>query len=280
MLGVLHRFRSDGHIWVSAPATPASGQTTSIVPGCPLLHAGAPHRPACRAARPAALEPLPGRPAVLISVVGSAASSHRSTRCVLRAFVLVLRTQLVNAIAFLAGWTLALSLLFVIVLVPFAGDISTRADHRHRTAASVAEIAIGACCSSSRRPRRSTATTTRVGGYPQAVSDGSTTWTSGERLDRRVDPAAGADGRGRRRHRPDRSGVLSLLIGFAVFAIVSTAALLGIFSTYHVWRPESARIRLTDVVSTLERQGPIIFTVLCGAGGGFLVVDGLRDLVL
>ena len=64
-----------------------------------------------------------------------------------------------------------------------------------------------------------------------------------------------------------------------MFAFFSTAALLGIL-TYQVWRPESARIRLTDVVSTLERQGPLIFTVLCGAGGGFLVVDGVRDLLL
>ena len=58
--------------------------------------------------------------------------------------VLVLRTQLVNAIAFLAGWTLALLSLFAIVLVPLAGDIPTPADHRHRTAASVAEIAVEA----------------------------------------------------------------------------------------------------------------------------------------
>ena len=76
----------------------------------------------------------------------------------------------------------------------------------------------------------------------------------------------------------DRSGVLGQLIGFTVFAIVSTAALLGIL-TYDICRPQSARIRLTDVVSTLERQAPMIVTVLCGVGGGYLVLDGLRDLV-
>ena len=73
--------------------------------------------------------------------------------------------------------------------------------------------------------------------------------------------------------------MFSLLIGFAVFAIVSTAALLGILS-YDVWRPQSARLRLTDVVSTLERQGPMIFTVVCGAGGVYLVADGVRELLL
>ena len=76
----------------------------------------------------------------------------------------------------------------------------------------------------------------------------------------------------------DRSGTLSALIGFAVFAVVSTAALLGILS-YDVWRPERARLRMTGVVSALERRGPMIFTVLCGVGGFALVVDGLRALV-
>ena len=39
-------------------------------------------------------------------------------------FVLVLRTQFVNAIALLAGWAVALSLLFIIVYVALAGDVS------------------------------------------------------------------------------------------------------------------------------------------------------------
>jgi hypothetical protein len=76
----------------------------------------------------------------------------------------------------------------------------------------------------------------------------------------------------------DRSGALGLLIGFVVFAVVSTAALLGIL-IYDIWRPESARLRFTDAVSALEWHGPMIFTVLSAAGGSYLVVDGLRDLL-
>ena len=196
-------------------------------------------------------------------------------------FVLVLRTQLVNAFAFLAGWTLALSLLFVIVLVPLAGDISTGPDHRHRTAASVAEIAVGAALLivAAGRWRRRHDDSGRSG-YPLAVLrrldhlDVRRAALIGVLIQPRALTVAAAVVIAR-----DRSGVLSLLIGFAVFAIVSTAALLGIL-TYHFWRPESATLRLTDVVSTLERQGPLIFTVLCGAGGGYLVVDGVRDLLL
>ena len=196
-------------------------------------------------------------------------------------FVLVLRTQLVNAFAFLAGWTLALSLLFVIVLVPLAGDISTGTDHRHRTAASSGPRSrSGRRCSSSRQAGGVAATTTAVVADTRwRYSDGSTTSTSAERLSSGVliQPRALTVAAAVIIAR-DRSGVLSLLIGFAVFAIVSTAALLGIL-TYHLWSPESATLRLTDVLSTLERQGPLIFTVLCGAGGGYLVVDGVRDLV-
>ena len=64
-------------------------------------------------------------------------------------FVLVLRTQFVNAIALLIGWAVALSLLFIIVYVALAGDVSAGPGAGQRTAASVAELAIGARSSSS-----------------------------------------------------------------------------------------------------------------------------------
>ena len=98
-------------------------------------------------------------------------------------FVLVLRTRVVNAVALLAGWTLALSLLFVIVFVVFAGDISTSADHRHRTAASAMEITVGAALLivATGRWRRHDDDSGRRG-YRGRCSDGSTISTSGERL--------------------------------------------------------------------------------------------------
>ena len=196
-------------------------------------------------------------------------------------FLLVLHTQLVNAIAFLVGWTAALSLLFVLVFVTLAGDISTGPDHRHRTAASVAEIAIGAALlivAASRWRRRHDESS--PGGYPRAVLrrldhlDVRRAAVVGVLVQPRAMTIAAAIVVAR-----DRSGPLSLVIGFAVFAIVSTAALLGIL-TYGIWRPESAKLRLTDVASTLERQAPMIVTMLCAAGGSYLVLDGLRDLVL
>jgi hypothetical protein len=69
-----------------------------------------------------------------------------------------------------------------------------------------------------------------------------------------------------------------MLIGFAVFAVASTAALLGIL-IYVIRRPETAMLWLTDVVSALELQVSTIFTLLCAAGRGYLVLDGLANLL-
>ena len=68
----------------------------------------------------------------------------------------------------------------------------------------------------------------------------------------------------------EESGPVSLLIGFVAFAVVSTAALLGIL-VYVVRRPERATLRLADVVAVLERQAPVIITVLFAGAGGYLV---------
>ncbi len=196
-------------------------------------------------------------------------------------FVLVLRTQFVNAIALLAGWAVALSVLFIIVYVALAGDVSAGPGAGQRTAASVAELAIGGALlvvAGRRWRRRQDERVNR--GYPHAVLDRL------EHLDVRTAAVLGVLIQPRSLTiaaavvvARDRSGVLGLLIGFAVFAVVSTAALLAIL-VYDICRPESARIRLTDVVSELERRGPTIFTVLCAAGGGYLVLDALRALLL
>jgi hypothetical protein len=72
--------------------------------------------------------------------------------------------------------------------------------------------------------------------------------------------------------------VLSLLIGFAVFAVVSTAALLGIL-VYDIRRPENAQSRLESCVGRHEAEGPMLFTILCACAGVYLVAASIYNLV-
>jgi hypothetical protein len=195
-------------------------------------------------------------------------------------FVVVLRSQFANAIAFLAGWTVALSLLFVLVFMTFAGDISDGPDAKRRTAASVVELAVGVVLLVVAGHRWRGRHNDRVSGlYPQAVLqrlqhlDVRRSAALGVLIQPRALTIAAAVVVAR-----DRSGPLSLLVGFAVFAVVSTAAMLGIL-VYVIRRPETATLWLTNVVSAIELQASTIFTLLCAAGGGYLVLDGLANLL-
>jgi hypothetical protein len=221
----------------------------------------------------------PGRPALLISVVvlGILASLDPLRPVV---FVLVLRTRLLHAIAFLAGWTLALSVLFVLVFVTFTGGSATDPSERRGPAASIAEIAVGivlVVIAARRWGRRHEDGV--EGGYPAVVV------RQLDRLDVRraafvgvlIQPRALTVAAALVVAR-DRSGPVSLLVGFVAFAVVSTAALLGIL-VYVVRRPDRATMRLTDVVAVLERQAPVIITLLFLAAGGYLVVDGVWSLL-
>lgn len=194
-------------------------------------------------------------------------------------FALVLGTRRVNAVALLAGWALALSVLFCLVLVVFGGDLSEPSSARQRTWASAAEIVLGAVllAVAAHRWRRRHGTGRHL--VPAAVL---------QRLDR-LDPVrAGVVGVLMQPRTltvaaalvvaRERSGVVGLVVGFSVFAVVSTSILLGILG-YDLWRPETAQRGLTGLTARLEQQGPRLVMVLCAVGGSYLVLDGLRGLV-
>lgn len=196
-------------------------------------------------------------------------------------FVFVLRTQVLNAIALLIGWTVALSVLFVAVFVAFGGNLSSAPSRGLRTAASVAEIGVGVALVvvAARRWRRRGEEASSPG-YQQALLDRL------DRLDVRRSAGVGVLIQPRALTvaaalviARDRTSRLGSLIGFGTFAVVSTATLLAILA-YAVWRPELAEPRLTDTVAALERRGPVIVTGLCAVGGAYLVLDGLRALFL
>jgi hypothetical protein len=76
----------------------------------------------------------------------------------------------------------------------------------------------------------------------------------------------------------DGADLLSLFVAFVAFAVVSTSALLGIL-VYDIRRPERAATRLQDVVERLQAAGPLLFAILCGLAGGYLIVHGVNAMV-
>jgi len=191
-------------------------------------------------------------------------------------FVVVLRSRFVNALAFLVGWTLALTLLFFIVSFALAGDVETGPSDALAAAASVFELAIGVALIALAAHRWRHAASEF--GYPQAIQ------RQLERLDVRRSAGLGVLIQPRALTiaaalvvARDRSSVISWLIGFAVFAFASTAAILAIL-IFVLRRPDRAAAWLTELVTMLERQAANIFTILCAAAGCYLVIDGIVHL--
>ncbi len=220
-----------------------------------------------------------GWPALLISVIvlGVLAALNPLRPVV---FVLVLRTGRVNAIAFLAGWALALSVLFGLVVVVVGGDATGVSSAGQRIWASAGELALGAILlvvAVRRWPRGQDTTALDVA--PAAVT---------RRLDRLDLKGAGVMGvliqprtltvAAALVVARDRSGFPELVIGFALFAIVSTSALLGLLG-YATRYPLTAAQRMATLQSRLEQEGTRLIAILCALAGTYLVVDGLRGLL-
>jgi hypothetical protein len=196
-------------------------------------------------------------------------------------FVLVLRTEraLVNAVALLIGWALSLTVLFLVgFLISDAGD-SSGPSARHPTRASVLELVVAVILlvlAARQWHHRDEAAHLAT---PQAVLrrlDGLNPRSAGlvgMLLQPRTLTIAAAIVIAR-----DYSTFVNLVIGFGVFALLSTAGLLGILA-YNLRYPDNARIRLSSLVDRLERSGPAIFTGLMALGGTYLLIDAIRGLV-
>ena len=76
----------------------------------------------------------------------------------------------------------------------------------------------------------------------------------------------------------DRSGPISVAAGLLVFAVLSTGALLGLF-TYFVRRPDGAESWLAASADWIERASPTLFTIGCAIAGVYLLIDAIHSLV-
>ena len=196
-------------------------------------------------------------------------------------FVLVLRTPgaLANALAFLIGWASALALIFLLGFFLFNAGAPGRSSATQKTWLSALEmvLAVLLLALAARRWRRRGDTSARPT-TPAAVRRQLEHLTPrrstflGVLIQPRTLTIAAAFVVAR-----DRSGFISALEGLGVFALLSTGALLGIF-TYVVRRPDNAETWLAVIGDRIEQAGPFLFTGACAFGGLYLLVDSVRSL--
>ena len=196
-------------------------------------------------------------------------------------FVLVLRTDqaLVNAVALLIGWTVSLTVLFLVGFLLSGAGVSADTSSHGSTRASAVElvIAVVLLVLAARQWRKRNDEASHLA-TPQAILrrlDGLNPRNAGlvgMLLQPRTLTIAAALVIAR-----DHSSLASLVVGFGLFAILSTAGLLGILA-YYRWYPENARIRLTTLITRLEESAPTVFAGLLAFGGVYLLIDSIRGL--
>lgn len=197
-------------------------------------------------------------------------------------FVMVLRTKRarVNAIGFLIGWAVATAALFSAGFFAFDGGSSGRPDSGQKNWLSVVELLLGVVllalavrrwgrrhdtAAHHETPKRVLRALERL--TPRRSS------LLGVLVQPRTLTVAAAVVVAR-----DRSGFADALAGLVIFALLSTGALLGLF-TYFIRRPDGADSWLASVGERIERAGPTLFTIACAFGGAYLLVEGIRGLI-
>lgn len=76
----------------------------------------------------------------------------------------------------------------------------------------------------------------------------------------------------------DHSALVIAVVAFALFAVVSTATVGGIY-LYYARDPAEADVRLAELNARVVRAGPTVIAVASLGIGLVLIVDGLRGLV-
>ena len=197
-------------------------------------------------------------------------------------FVLVLRTDQgrLNAIGFFVGWALALASLFSLAFVAFDGGVSGRPSPPEKTWLSVLELVLAVvllALALHRWQRRHDNRAHRSTPAPVLRQLERLTPRRSGLLGVLIQPrtltiaAAVVVAR-------DRSGFGNAAAGFCVFALLSTGALVGLF-TYFLRRPDRADSWLAGVTDRIEQSGPMLFTIACALGCAYLLFRGTYGLI-
>ena len=214
---------------------------------------------------------------ITIALLGLLASVSPSTIVV---FILLLATARarVNAVAFLIGWSISLTIVFAVSYA--LGGVHVTQSANGGIAVAAVEILLGVVlavaaarqCKRRDRPRTGSGVTKKFTARLKelkpweaaAVGIFEQPWTL----------TAAAAVVLVRHH----VAFLVVLFAFLVFAVLSTATV-GVIFVYFARRPGQAEAHLSDLRNRLVQAGPAIFAIVSAAVGIFLVIDGIIGIV-
>ncbi len=195
-------------------------------------------------------------------------------------FILVLATTRarVNAIAFLVGWSVSLTIVFAVAYV-IGGTHATR-QSGGRVWVDVIEIILGVALLAAgagrwqRRnaPRPPSGASKALAGRLSRLRPWEATVLGVLKEPWSITAAAAVV------VVHYHSGLVEALLAFVLFSLVSTATV-GMAFWYHSTHPTDAETRLSAVKDLLVRFGPVIFAAMSLAVGVYLTADGVVGLL-
>ena len=214
---------------------------------------------------------------ITIALLGLLASVSPSTIVV---FILLLATARarVNAVAFLIGWSISLTIVFAVSYA--IGGVHVTQSVNGGIAVGVVEILLGVALAVAGaqqwkrrdRPRTSSGVTKKFTAHLKELKPWEAAVVGIFEQPWTLTAAAAVV---LVRH---HSAYLVVLFAFLVFAFLSTATVAVIY-VYFARRPGQAEAHLSDLRDRLVKAGPAIFAIVSAAVGIFLVIDGIIGIV-
>ena len=214
---------------------------------------------------------------ITIALLGLLASVSPSTIVV---FILLLATARarVNAVAFLIGWSISLTIVFAVSYA--IGGVHVTQSVNGGIAVGVVEILLGVALAVAGaqqwkrrdRPRTSSGVTKKFTAHLKELKPWEAAVVGIFEQPWTLTAAAAVV---LVRH---HSAYLVVLFAFLVFAFLSTATV-GVIFVYFARRPGQAEAHLSDLRDRLVQAGPAIFAIVSAAVGIFLVFDGITGIV-
>ena len=214
---------------------------------------------------------------ISVVVLGLLASVSPSTIVV---FILLLATTRasVNAVAFMIGWGVSLTIVFA-ASYAIGGARATQHGNGSTTVKAV-EILLGAALvfagarqwKRRNQPKKPSQVTKRFSAHLKELHP----WEAATVgvLEQPWTLTAAAAVVLLRHH----SAFVIVVFAFLAFAVLSTATV-GLIFLYFARRPGEAKTHLSELKDRLSHAGPAIFAIVSAAVGVFLIFDGVRGIV-